>query len=1364
MTERLDPAEQLLALWRQGQRPDVYQFLSGVGPLGPPELVAVLRIDQQERWQLGEQVPAEGYLDAFPALEDAPEKAVELIYCEFLLREAGGATVALEPFLDRFPAHADRLRQQVELHWALESSSGEGDGTLSGPEAPPGTVTGRTAAGPLGKGEAGGPILPGHEILRELGRGGMGVVYLARDRKRDRAVALKIMQGVGPAELYRFKNEFRSLAGLNHPNLVALYELVAEGDQWFFTMEVVEGVHFLDHVRGRRHRGGLRAEHVPRLRAALEQLAEGLVALHAAGKLHRDVKPGNVLVAPDGRVVLLDFGLAAELDRGGKYLSMHPRLLGTILYMAPEQAACKPVSPAADWYAVGVMLYEALTGRPPFDGMPLAILLDKQQHDPPAPATLAPDAPADLAELCMELLRRDPAARPCGEEVLRRLRASPQPQPGPAPSAPEAHLVGRDRHLIALREALGSMRQGRAVVLAVHGRSGAGKSALLRRFLDELAERDEAVVLEGRCYEQESVPYKALDSLIDALTRHLDGLPSSEAEALLPRDVLTLARVFPVLRRVEAVLSAPRRPGDVSDPQELRRRAVAALRELLGRLSDRRPLVLVIDDLQWGDRDSAAILAELLAPPDPPALLLIGAYRSEDASSSPCLVAFARLAALVEGRELPVEPLTPDERRELVLALLGPGAEAAAEAIARQSGGYPFFVHELVRYLESGSSLAHRTAGDFTLTEVLWGRVQRLPEEARVLLEVVAVAGQPVSLEVACAAAEVTEERPALALLRSGRLLRAAASAERNEVETYHDRVRETVVAHLTPAARRHYHRRLAEQFQASPTSDPEVLAAHWPEAGERERAGEHYARAAERAALALAFERATKLYRLALELRPVEGEEQRRLRTSLGDALAGAGRGAEAAREYQAAASLAGQTGAAGVELQRRAALQYLSSGHVDAGLAALRNVLGAVGLNLCATPRAAFWSLVWQRIRLRLRGLGYRQRAASAVPPAELMTLDICLAAASGLSMVDTIQGAYFQSRALLLALRAGEPSRLVTALTMEAAHESIGGSWSRKRTDKLLRAATELAHELNEPYPRALVSLGRGIMAALEGDWPQARVLCDEAEGTFRESCTGVMWDLGTAQRFALWPLMFMGEVAEIRRRLPGLIKEAQERDDLYGETNLCLVVRTFARLATDEPHLAREELREVMGRWSQQGFHVQHMNRLYDEARIDLYLRDGASAWRRVSEQWPLVDRSHLLRVQQVRIFLRHLRGCCALAVSEDRLAGAERDARALWREKVPWAQALAQLLHAGVAARRGGRRAAELLRDGAERCDAAAMRLFAAAARRRLGELQGGEEGRALIEKADEWMKGQQVVRPDRMAALLVPGVGAVGAR
>jgi tetratricopeptide (TPR) repeat protein len=1229
------------------------------------------------------------------------------------------------------------------------------------------------------------------EILGELGGGGQGMVYRAYDRRRGQLVALKVLPRTSPSALYRFKHEFRTLAGVTHPNLVTLYELFSDGQQWSFTMELVSGVDLLTSVRppGSADRG----QDLDQVREAFRQLAEGVVALHDAGHVHRDLKPNNVMVTDEGRVVILDMGIAAELDRAGLHQSTEPQVIGTIPYMSPEQAAGLPVSPASDWYSVGVMLYEALTGKQPFEGGAFAILLDKQHVDPPAPHTLMPGIPDDLDALCVDLLRRNPATRPADDEVVHRLStaASPGPRPLLAPAnrrgrgpTQEIPLIGREQHLEVLGTALGAVKQGRTVVCSVHGRSGIGKSALIERFLEECSADAGIVVLAGRCYEQEAVPYKAFDSLIDALSRYLRRLPRWEAEALLPRDVQLLGRVFPVLRRVEAVGEAPHRALEIPDPHQLRQRAFAALRELLARLGDRKPVILAIDDLQWADVDSAVLLSDLFRPPDPPVLLLLACHRREESGTTPFLQALSTLSPAIDRRDLAVEPLSLEEASVLAQTLLdrvdAPVVAAAVDtaAIARESGGNPFYVAELVDFVRSPSSdglsdsnrPAREPSPTVALDQVLWARIAGVPEPARRLLEVIAISGQPLTQTAACRAGRLgQDERTALAVLRSSRLIRSTTtgSAEHEVIETYHDRVRETVVAHLAPAAREDCHHRLALALLDSGETDVEVLAVHFQGANQPDRAAGYFAQAADQAAEALAFDRAAKLYRLALDLRvptdPVAGDEGRRLRVRLGDALANAGRGAMAAREYLAARP--GAASAEGIELERKAAMQLLISGHVDEGIEVLQSVLRAVGMSLPGTPASALRQLLLLRLRLRLRGLGFRERARAAVSAEELSRIDICWAAVAGLSMVNPMPAAVFQTRNLLLALRAGEPYRIARALAMQAFHSASAGGRSRQRTLRLLDAADRLAKQVGHPHALGMVALASGIAAYCVGRWKEAHAGCEQAIEIFRGRCTGVAWELTTARLISLPSLIWLGEHAEAFRRLHLYLQEARERGELYSQAS----VGAFAvheHLAADEPDQARRDLAELMGLWSRQGFHMQHMEQLWVGSHIELYCEQGDAAWDLMTRQWPGLQHSLLMRVQLIRIGMRHLRARCALAKAASAAAGqagpylgfAERDAQRLERERMPWGNALAHLIRAGVAAARGARpEAIAQLHAAVAGLEANDMCYPAAVARRRLGELIGGDEGQTLTGQVNSWMSAQKVRNPDRFTAMLAPG-------
>lgn len=1239
-------------------------------------------------------------------------------------------------------------------------------------------------------------------VRRRLGAGGMGEVYEAYDREARQTVALKTLVRVDGAAIYRFKREFRALADVTHPNLVSLYELVAEGDSWFFTMELVDGVNFLEYVREGEVAaepatldaagGTTRLSQSPptestgaeelesrdptlprpsarrlwpvrpdRLRGALRQLAEGLQALHEIGRLHRDIKPSNVLVTGEGRVVLLDFGLVTESLPEGRHRSVI--VAGTPAYMSPEQGAGSELSEVSDWYSVGVMLYEALTGRLPFTGSYLDVLNDKLQHEPVPPADLVPEVPADLDALCRDLLRRDPAMRPSGTAVLERLGRAPAEPAGSPPSAPlatrDAPFVGRAEHLAALRDAFLACVAGRTMSLYVHGPSGMGKTTLVRHFLEDLQRRKQAVVLAGRCYERESVPYKALDGIVDSLTRYLLSLPKAKADVLMPRDVLSLSRLFPVMLRVESVLDAPHRDQEIPDLQEVRRRAFAALAELLARVADRLPLVLHIDDLQWSDGDSLAFLEDMLRLTDPAPLLLIASFRSEEIDAKPFLKALLVRAGGEARRGLRVDSLTAPEARDLTVSLLpqAPATQHFVETVVREAGGSPFLVEQLTRYALASEGAA--TTG-VTLSEMLQARMRLLPPGARPLLETLAVAGRPMDSKLIYeAAGQQGDERPLLAALRAAQLVRTSGSVP--QIEVYHDRIRETLTSLLEPGEVRRIHQRLAETFEAKGFNDPEALFEHYLGAGDHGRAAPYGALAARKASAALAFDRAALLYRRALDLSSSTVSDRIELKTGLGEALANAGRSAEAARVYLEAAGEAGAGRA--LEFRRRAAEQLLISGHIDEGLEVIRTVLAVVGMTLPATPRRALLSTLVKRAWLKLRGLRFEERHPREVPEEELLRIDICWAVAVGLALVDIIRATDFQARHLLLALRAGEPYRIARALAVEAGFSAAAGGPGRARTELFSAQAQALADRVHHPHAVGLATLTAGIGAFCVGEWRRGAELSDRAEKILREQCTGVAWELTSAQSFLLGCLVFLGEMREVSRRLPGLLAAARERGNLYAATELR--TRTnLVWLAADDPDRARREVTEAMRQWSHRGFHRQHYNSLLALIQISLYTGDGAAAWERVRAEWPALARSLLLRIQILRVEAMHLEARSALAAAMGaadprplrRIAG--RLARRIELERMPWSDPLALLLRAAMASGSGdGPGAAVLLAAAVDGFVRAEMGLYAAAARRRLGQTLGGARGRELVAEADARMREQGILRPELMTRVLAPG-------
>jgi serine/threonine protein kinase/Tfp pilus assembly protein PilF len=383
--------------------------------LSPTQLVEILRNEQRAGWQRGERILAEAYLERHPALQADAACALQLVYQEVLLREESGERPQLAEYVQRFPQFASQLGPLFEVHRALESGSlQESKGTdpsrhTTPPESPR-------------LGNVDWPSVTGYEILERLGRGGMGIVYKARQEGLNRVVALKMIVSGAHAdkeEVARFRAEAQAQAQLQHPHIVQIYEVDEHEGIPYFALEFVAGGSLAHKLAGTPQPARGAAQ-------LLETLARAVHYAHQRGLIHRDLKPANVLLTADGIPKIADFGLAKRVANAGwspeqPGLTQSGAIVGTPTYMAPEQATgkTKAIGGAADVYALGAILYEALTGRPPFLGETALDTLHQVRSQEPVPLRrLQPKVPRDLETVCLKCLQKEPRQRYASAEAL----------------------------------------------------------------------------------------------------------------------------------------------------------------------------------------------------------------------------------------------------------------------------------------------------------------------------------------------------------------------------------------------------------------------------------------------------------------------------------------------------------------------------------------------------------------------------------------------------------------------------------------------------------------------------------------------------------------------------------------------------------------------------------------------------------------------------------------------------------------------------------------------------------------------------------------------------------------------------------
>ena len=613
-----------------------------------------------------------------------------------------------------------------------------------------------------------------YQVRRFLGEGGKKRVYLAHDTTLDRDVAFALIktEGLDEAGRQRVAREAQAMGRLgNHPNVVTVYDIGQEGEQPYIVLPVLPG----GDVEGLIEKA---PDHKLPLDQALRiarETCQGLEFAHEKGIVHRDIKPGNVWLAEDGRAQVGDFGLAVAIDRSR--LTQAGMMVGTVAYMPPEQAMGGDVGPRSDLYSLGCMLYEMVCGRPPFVGDESVAIIGQHLNTPPvAPSWHRPDCPPALEALILRLLEKDPQKRPASAKEVREAltlalsqremgqRASPLPEgeggrkPGEGETARNplyrTVFVGREQEVRQLHQAFDAAMSGQGALVMVVGEPGIGKTALCEQLATYVTLRG-GKTLVGHCYEEGSLslPYLAFVEAMRSyvLAREPDGLKTD-----LGTGAADVARIVSEIRdRIQVEL----RPA--GDPEDDRWRLLQSVTTFLRNASSVQPLLIVLEDLHWADRGSLDLLLHVARNLTGTRLVVIGTYRDVEVDRAhPLSPALAELRRGGAFARVPLRGLTVDEVHRMYEAVRGNEVPwGQAELVWRQTEGNPLFVQEVLRYLvEEG--LVVREGGRYVvrgdpgagvpegLRDVVGRRLSRLSDKANQVLAIAAVIGRDFRLDV----------------------------------------------------------------------------------------------------------------------------------------------------------------------------------------------------------------------------------------------------------------------------------------------------------------------------------------------------------------------------------------------------------------------------------------------------------------------------------------------------------------------------------------------------------------------------------------------------------------------------------------
>ena len=816
-----------------------------------------------------------------------------------------------------------------------------------------------------------------YQVESELGRGGMGTVYRAHDSTLNRDVALKLMSNtdLGTQGRARLLNEAQTVAQLDHPNIVTVFDAGEYEGKPYIVMQLVEGGTLHEH----------RPDKLDEILQIVKQVCAALDYAHESGVIHRDLKPENVALSEDGTAKLMDFGLARSV---ASRMTSEGNIVGTVFYMAPEQAMGKELDGRADLYALGVMLYELTTGELPFvDENPIAVITQHINSPVVPPRAKNEDLPPYVDRLILKLLEKDPQDRPKSAAAVLEILESPDEAHDELREGKDisvldrivrGRIVGRKDEYEEARALWREVENGVGQTLLISGEPGIGKTRLMREVVTQ-SEVSGGRALVGEASAESNTPYGAFAQMV---RKALDQQSKNGVELpdFVLDDVLDLA---PDLRPYYPDIE----PNPELDPESEQTRLLENMVAFWSAFSDESPVLLVLDDAHWADSSSIAMFQHLARRTKGQPVMMLATYREiELREARPFNEMLLELNRQRIGTRIKLARLDKEETRAMLEAIFNDEITSEfLDGIYRETDGNPFFIEEVCRALVESGKLYfedgewHRPSMDELeipqgIQVAVESRLTKLPEDAQETLRMAAVLGREFDYEVLIAASDLDEDAIIDAIELADRAQMVQEGREDTLYEFVHALVPQSIRENTHRLRLRKLHKRAASAYEAVQPENYESLAFHHSEGGNDSQALHYYTLAGERALDNYANQDAVNHFTAALNLTD-DDIETVDLLTQLGESQARLSHHSEATQTWKQAIGLSIEQGNLdhAAELFARSSRAIWQAGDTQAGLDTCREGLKVVegapdgpGLAhlLAETARAYFFNGVKEEV----------------------------------------------------------------------------------------------------------------------------------------------------------------------------------------------------------------------------------------------------------------------------------------------------------------------------------------------------------------------------------------------------------------